>query len=161
LHAHQHVDVARKTITPQTPTLHHILYLYPATLHKYFDSFTSSRHFLQLHAKTSRSEKKKFKKRTGDTHEKQKAMKAFLSIRALFLASTATLLVAAFSSSHLQTRNNFRCARGTLKPEKMFTLLFGTDNGSVDMGDDSAADNNTPDATVKCPDCDLCDGSGR
>ncbi len=85
-------------------------------------------------------------------------MKVFLSIGAFLLASTT--LVAAFSSQPIQSS----CAR-VQKPVPTFTVLAAAeDDSEVGLAEDSAAATSSeeaPKVAVKCPDCDLCDGSGR
>lgn len=85
-------------------------------------------------------------------------MKVFVSIGAFLLASTA--LVAAFSSR--QTLHS-SCTR-IQQPATMFTVFAAEDGSEVDSSEDSTATNEdaeSPKVAVKCPDCDLCDGSGR
>lgn len=85
-------------------------------------------------------------------------MKVFLSIGAFLLASTT--LVAAFSFHPLQSS----CARVQM-PAATFTVFAAEDDSEVGSAEDSAAATSSseeaPKVAVKCPDCDLCDGSGR
>lgn len=84
-------------------------------------------------------------------------MKVFLSIGAFLLASTT--LVAAFSSHPLQSSSAL-----VQKPAATFTVLAAEDDSEVGLAEDSAAATSSeeaPKVAVKCPDCDLCDGSGR
>ncbi len=86
-------------------------------------------------------------------------MKVFLSIGAFLLASTT--LVAAFSSQPIQSS----CTRDQ-KPAPTFTVLAAAeDDSEVGLAEDSASATSSseeaPKVAVKCPDCDLCDGSGR
>eukprot|EP00574_Skeletonema_japonicum_P005676 CAMPEP_0201730848 /NCGR_PEP_ID=MMETSP0593-20130828/23811_1 /ASSEMBLY_ACC=CAM_ASM_000672 /TAXON_ID=267983 /ORGANISM="Skeletonema japonicum, Strain CCMP2506" /LENGTH=134 /DNA_ID=CAMNT_0048223501 /DNA_START=100 /DNA_END=504 /DNA_ORIENTATION=- len=82
-------------------------------------------------------------------------MKVFLSIGAFLLASTT--LVAAFSSHPLQSS----CAR-VQQPAATFTVFAAEDDSEVGLAEDGAVTSEeTPKVAVKCPDCELCDGSGR
>ena len=83
-------------------------------------------------------------------------MKVFLSIGALLLASTT--LVAAFSS---RQPHHSSCTR-IQQPATVFALFAAEDGSEVDSSEDNAATKNEESqVAVKCPDCDLCDGSGR
>mmetsp|Transcript_24972 Transcript_24972/g.42452 ORF Transcript_24972/g.42452 Transcript_24972/m.42452 type:complete len:136 (-) Transcript_24972:277-684(-) len=83
-------------------------------------------------------------------------MKVFLSIGAFLLAS-GTTLVAAFSSQPLHSS----CTR-IQQPETTFTIFAAEDDSEVGLSEDNAATTEeAPKVAVKCPDCDMCDGSGR
>ena len=82
-------------------------------------------------------------------------------MKVLFLSSGAFLasatLVAAFSSQPLHSS----CTR-IQQPPTTFTVFAAEDESEVSLSEDIAATSEeTPKVAVKCPDCDLCDGSGR
>jgi hypothetical protein len=86
-----------------------------------------------------------------------------LSIGALLLLLTSTTLVAAFSTYNQPTRHySVGCTGRTTQPETFITR-FAIEDGSADdiTNSDSNTEEDTPKINVKCPDCDLCDGSGR
>jgi hypothetical protein len=91
-------------------------------------------------------------------------MKTFLlSIGALLLLLTSTTLVAAFSAYNPPIRHCIvGCTGRTTQPETFITR-FASEDGSADdiTNSDSNTEEDTPKINVKCPDCDLCDGSGR
>lgn len=86
-----------------------------------------------------------------------------LSIGALLLL-TSTALVAAFSTYNQPIRHcSAGCTGRTTQPETFITRFATDEDGVAD--DITKSDSNTvedsPKVNVKCPDCDLCDGSGR
>ena len=88
-------------------------------------------------------------------------MKTFLlSIGALLLL-TSTALVAAFSTYNQPTTRHcsVTCTGRTTQPETLVTRFATDEDGSADDITDTEED--SPKINVKCPDCDLCDGSGR
>lgn len=85
-------------------------------------------------------------------------MKVLLSTGAILLASAT--LVAAFSSQPLHSR----CMH--IPHSSAFTVFAAEDDSEVDLSNENAAAATSTEETpkvvaVKCPDCDLCDGSGR
>lgn len=92
-------------------------------------------------------------------------MKTFLlSIGALLLLLTSSTLVAAFSTYNQSIHRHcgFGCTGRTTQPEILVTR-FATDEdgGADDITNNSNTEEDSPKINVKCPDCDLCDGSGR
>ena len=84
-------------------------------------------------------------------------MKVFLSTVTVLLASAT--LVAAFSSQPLHSR----CMQ--IQHSSTFTVFAAEDESEMDLSDENAAATSTEETpkvvAAKCPDCDLCDGSGR
>ena len=94
-------------------------------------------------------------------------MKTFLlSIGALLLLTSSTLVSAFSTYNHQTTRQcGVGCTGGTTQPETFITRFATDEDGGADDITSSDNDINTeedsPKINVKCPDCDLCDGSGR
>ena len=94
-------------------------------------------------------------------------MKTFLlSIGALLLLLTSTTLVAAFSAYNPPIRHcSVGCTGRTTQPETFITRFATEEDVSADditsSDNDSNTEEDSPKINVKCPDCDLCDGSGR
>jgi hypothetical protein len=85
-----------------------------------------------------------------------------LSIGALFLLFASSTLVSAFSTYNHQTTRHcgVGCTRRTTQSETLVTRFATDEDGSAD-DIDSNTEEDSPKINVKCPDCDLCDGSGR
>ena len=86
-------------------------------------------------------------------------MKVFVTTGAILLASAT--LVAAFSSQPLHSR----CMH-IQHTSSAFTVFAAEDESEVDLSNENAAAATSTEETpkvvaVKCPNCDLCDGSGR
>ncbi len=93
-------------------------------------------------------------------------MKTFLlSIGALLLLTSASL-VSAFSTYNQPTRHcGVGCTVRTTQPETFITRFATDEDGGADdissIDNESNTEEDSPKINVKCPDCDLCDGSGR
>ncbi len=94
-------------------------------------------------------------------------MKTFLlSIGALLLLLASSTLVSAFSTYyHQPTRHCGVGCTGRITQPEILVTRFATEDGGADdissIDNESNTEEDSPKINVKCPDCDLCDGSGR